>query len=212
MPRVVFCTVGMNGASEGMVAIQTDDDFLFAIFYSAKQGMDILRETSISPEELAYWEPLLANGQYQAGSTRQAIRFWGSAASLVGLLLSQLNGQAIPIPTDRTGQPKTLTLFRAPQPGTAATDGFMAIRGEEDHFYIFYSRLQAIGLLQRNRFWLSAEAITLHRREAEASPLPATAKKQIVHVAGYPAWLINEVLQRYEAARIRQEAGHAARN
>ncbi len=212
MPRVVFCTVGMNGASEGMVAIQTADDFLFAIFYSVEQGMDILREARVSTEELAYWEPRLANGQYQSDNTCQAVRFWGSAASLVGLLLSCLNGQAIPLPTDRTGQSKTLTLFRVPQPGTAATDGFMAIRGEEDHFYVFWSRIQAIELLQRNRSWLPTEAVALHRREAEASPLPATTKKQIVHVTGYPAWLINEVLQQYEAVRIRQEAGQAAHN
>ncbi len=212
MSHVVFCTVGMNGASEGMVAIETAEDFLFAIFYSAEQGMEILREAHVSPEELAYWGSLLADGHYRGDNTRQAIRFWGSAASLVGLLLSRLNGQAIPLPTDRTGQPKMLTLFRMPQPGTAATDGFMAIRGEEDHFYVFWSRIQAIELLQRNRSWLPAEAVTLHRREAEASPLPATTKKSIVHITGYPAWLINEVLQRYEAARIRHEAERTAHN
>lgn len=212
MPRVSFLALGQSGAFEGIAALELANGWRLVIFHSAEDGMSALRYAGISQDELAYWEPRIRQNQFQSGVTRLPTIINGTAAYLVDILLTQLNGQMIPLPLDQKGQPQRLAIFRVPIAESPATDGMMGVRGENETFSVFYSRLQAMDLLQKHRSWLGEEAYTQHTDEVEASSLPTDSKMGIVEVAGYPAWLINQVLERYERARKAQDRRRSSAN
>ncbi len=200
MSSVRFLALGQSGAFEGIAALELTDDWRLVIFHSADQGMAALREAGISRNELVYWEPHIRQSQFQPGVVRPPVTINGTAASLVGILLTQLNGQIVPLPVDRKGQPPRLAIFRAPVRESPAADGMMGIRGEDETFCVFYSRLQAAELLRIHRLWLGEKAYVQHTDEVKASSLPTNSETCVIKVAGYPAWLMNEVLERYERA------------
>ncbi len=206
MARVCFLALGELGAREGIAAIELDDDWRLIVFYSAKQGMDALREANISAQELAYWEPLITRAQFGPGAARPQVVISGTAASFIGILLTALNGKAVPIQRQKRGTPKSLAIFRVPVREASAIDGMIGVRGEEETFEVFYSRRQAVELLGQHRAWLGEEAYQRFMAEVERSPLPASSLKEAIKVEGYPAWLINEMVGRYEAVRARRDA------
>ncbi len=212
MARIRFLALGELGAREGIVAIELDDDWRLVVFYSAKQGMDALREASISAQELAYWEPVITRTQFGHGAARPQVVISGTAASFIGILLTALNGKAVPIQRPKRGTPKSLAIFRVPVPEASVSDDMMGVRGEEETFEIFYSGQQAVDLLAQHRTWLGEEAYQRFMAEVERSPLPASSLKETIKVEGYPAWLINEMVGRYETVRARRDAARPTVN
>lgn len=205
MPRVSFLALGQAGAFEGIAALELENGWRLVIFHSVDQGITALREARISRDELAYWEPRIRQSRFQPGVVRPPITINGTAAYLVGILLTQLNGQMIPLPLDQKGLTQRLAIFRVPVRESSATDGMMGVRGEDETFSVFHSRLQAAELLRKHHSWLGEASYAQHEEEVEASPLPADSKTSVLEVTGYPAWLINEVLERYERARKNHE-------
>ncbi len=203
MATVRFLALGQANAHEGIVAIQLIDTWRLIVFYSETRGIQGLCEAGISSDELNYWRPLLAQGQLMTDETRPNLSFEGTAASFVGLLLTQLNGRIIPI--QASNEKRSLAIFRVPIAESEATDGMMGVKGSRESFIVFYSKAQAVQLLEQHRSWLEPELYDQHRAAVEASSLPATSTTSPVEFTGYPAWLINFILALYEQARLKQE-------
>ncbi len=210
MATVRFLALSEANIREGIMAIQLADNWHLVVFYSVARCLEAMREAGVSSDEMNYWRPRLVQGRLTTDETRPNLSFEGTAASFVGLLLAQLNGRMIPIQVGT--EEGSLVIFRVPAPGTEATDGMMGVKGNGESYTVFYSKEQAIQLLEQHRYWLGAEVYGQHRAAVDASPLPATSTTSPVELTGYPAWLINFMLAQYEQARLKQEAARKAAN